>query len=148
VTTDVTTPARPIRVLCVDDDVFVLGLVQETLQGAGFEVQTAVDGAHALQKIALEDRPYELIIADGRMPHLDGWGFIMQARAGGFKGKIIVFSAYIDDDERKRYRALDIDRILEKPPGAGELLRTVNEVIASGSRAARRRRAPALKTPC
>ena len=142
-TTDVTTPARPIRVLCVDDDVFVLGLVQETLQSDGFEVATAVDGAHALQKIALEDRPYDLIIADGRMPHLDGWGFIMQARAGGFKGKIIVFSAYIDEHERKRYRALDIDRILEKPPGPGELLRTVNEVVAKQPRLARRRGATA-----
>jgi len=139
VTTEVTPQTRPIRVLCVDDDVFVLGLVQETLQSDGFEVATAVDGAHALQKIALEDRPYDLIIADGRMPHLDGWGFIMQARAGGFKGSIIVFSAYIDEHERKRYRALDIDRILEKPPGPGELLRTVNEVIAKQPRLARRR---------
>ena len=122
--------------LCVDDDVFVLGMVTETLESNGFDVQTAVDGNHALQKIALEERPYDLIIADGRMPHLDGWGFIMQARAGGFKGKIIVFTAYLDDDERKRYRALDIDRILEKPPGPGELLRTVNELVAGrrGSR--------------
>ena len=142
------TESRPLRVLCVDDDVFVLGLVQETLQSAGFDVQTALDGAHALQKIALEDRPYDLVIADGRMPHLDGWGFIMQARAGGYKGKIIVFSAYIDDDERKRYRALDIDRILEKPPGAGELLRAVNEVVASNTRAVRRGRSPALRTQC
>ena len=122
-------------------------MVAETLQSGGFEVHTAVDGAHALQKIALEDRPFDVIIADGRMPHLDGWGFIMQARAGGFKGQIIVFSAYIDDHERKRYRALDIDRILEKPPRAGELLRTVNEVVASGSRSTRRKtKAAAVKT--
>ena len=140
------TNTRPLRVLCVDDDVFVLGLVTETLQADGFEVHTAVDGAHALQKIALEDRPYELIIADGRMPHLDGWGFIMQARAGGFKGKVIVFSAYIDAHERKRYRALEIDRIIEKPPGPGELLRAVNEVISQESRLGRRKRA--AKTPC
>ena len=126
------TTTRPLRVLCVDDDVFVLGLVTETLQTDGFDVQTAVDGAHALQKIALEDRPYDLIIADGRMPHLDGWGFIMQARAGGYKGRVIVFSAYIDEHERQRYHALDIDRVIEKPPGAGELLRAVHEVVGTG----------------
>ena len=145
-----TNATRPLRVLCVDDDVFVLGLVTETLQSDGFDVHTAVDGAHALQKIALEDRPYDLIIADGRMPRLDGWKFIMQARTGGFKGKIIVFSAYIDDDERKRYHSLAIDRILEKPTAPIELLRNINEVIASDPRLARRKGiAPAaVKTPC
>ena len=39
------------------------------------------------------------MIVDGRMPNLDGWKFIVQARAGGYKGRIIVFSAYLDEDE-------------------------------------------------
>jgi len=128
--------------------VFVLGLVTETLQSAGFDVQTAVDGAHALQKVALEDRPYDLIIVDGRMPHLDGWGFIMQARSGGFKGKIIVFSAYVDEHERKRYRALDIDLVLEKPTGPSELLRHIHEVIATKPGLVRRKTIAAVRTPC
>jgi CheY-like chemotaxis protein len=123
----VTTQTETLRVLCVDDDVLVLGLVTEVLQAEGYDVQTAVDGAHALQKIALAERPYNLIIADGRMPHLDGWGFIMQARANGYAGRIIVFSAYLDADERRRYRKLDVDAIIQKPPGAGELLMAVKE---------------------
>ena len=112
----------------VDDDVYVLSLVTDTLTAEGYDVQTAIDGAHALQKIATVDRPYHVLIVDGRMPNVDGWKFIVQARAGGFKGRVIVFSAYLDVDEHKRYRELNIDRVIEKPPRSGELLAAIKEI--------------------
>ncbi len=105
----------------------VLSVLADTLTSQGYEVQTAVDGTHALQKIALESRSYDLIIADARMPHLDGWRFIMQARSGGYRGKIIVFSAFMDEEERMRYRNLNIDRIIEKPHSQ-ELMQAVKEI--------------------
>ena len=123
------TQTQTLRILCVDDEVHVLSLVSETLSGEGYDVQTALDGAHALQKIATVDIPYHLLIVDGRMPNLDGWKFIMQARSGGYKWKIIVFSAYLDEDEHRRYRELSIDRVIEKPPRTGELVRAVKEII-------------------
>jgi two-component system OmpR family response regulator len=119
-----------LHVLCVDDDVNVLAMVADTLRAEGYAVQTAVDGAHALQKLATTERRYDLIIADGRMPHLDGWRLIMQARAGGYKGKIILFSAWLNDEERERYRQLNIDRLIEKPPRTGELVGAVREIAA------------------
>lgn len=122
------TQTQTLRILIVDDDVHVLSLVTDTLSAEGYNVQTAIDGAHALQKIATADLPYHLMIVDGRMPNLDGWKFIMQARAGGYKGRIIVFSAYLDEDEHRRYRELSIDRVIEKPPRRGELLGAVREI--------------------
>lgn len=126
-----TTQTQTLRILIVDDDMLVLSMVSDTLQAEGYQVQTALDGSHALQKIATAERPYDLIIADGRMPHLDGWRFIMQARAGGYKGKIIVFSAWLDNDERSRYKELNIDALIEKPPKTGELLEAVKEIAAN-----------------
>ena len=122
------TATQTLRILIVDDDVHVLSLVTDTLKAEGYDVQTAIDGAHALQKLATVDLPYHLMIVDGRMPNLDGWKFIVQARAGGYKGGIIVFSAYLDEDERRRYRELSIGRVIEKPPRTGELVRAVKEI--------------------
>lgn len=102
----------------------------DTLRAQGYDVQTAVDGTHALQKLATSEPPYDLLIVDGKMPNLDGWGLILQARTGGYKGKVIVFSAWLDEDERKRYRKLKIDRVIEKPPKSGELIRAVKEILA------------------
>jgi DNA-binding response OmpR family regulator len=81
-----------------------------------------------LQKIATNDRPYDVLIVDGRMPNLDGWRFIVQARAGGFKRKIIVFSAFLDEYERSRYNELSIDAVIEKPPRRGELITTIRNL--------------------
>jgi DNA-binding response OmpR family regulator len=127
-TNSVATQTATLRVLIVDDDVHVLSLVTDTLKAEGYDVQTAIDGAHALQKVATADLPYHLLIVDGRMPNLDGWKFIVQARGGGYKGRIIVFSAYLDEDERRRYRELSIDRVIEKPPRTGELVGAVKEI--------------------
>ncbi|HEX8279798.1 MAG TPA: response regulator [Chthoniobacterales bacterium] len=117
------------QVLCVDDDVHVLSFLTDALQNEGFQVHTAVDGAHALQKMALREPRYDLIIADARMPELDGWRLIMQARAAGYRGKIIVFSGYMDEHERQRYRSLQVDRIIEKPPKRGELIDAIKGVL-------------------
>jgi len=127
----VSTQTQTLQILVVDDDMLVLSMVSDTLRAEGYEVQTALDGSHGLQKIATTERGYDLIIADGRMPHLDGWRFIMQARAGGFKGKIIVFSAWLDEDERERYKELNIDALIDKPPKTGQLLAAVKKIAAS-----------------
>jgi two-component system, NtrC family, response regulator AtoC len=112
----------------VDDDVLVLSIVTDSLSAQGMEVQTAVDGSHALQKIATAEPRYDVLIVDARMPNLDGRGFIVHARAAGYKGKIIIFSAHLDADERQRYKDLMIDRIIEKPPRAGELAEVIRQV--------------------
>ncbi|MFL6541409.1 MAG: response regulator [Chthoniobacterales bacterium] len=121
---------RTLRILCVDDEVHVLSLMNETLTAEGYEVQTALDGVHALQKIATAERPYDLLIVDGRMPNIDGWSLILQARNGGYKGKVIVFSAWLDADEHRRYQKLNIDRVIDKPPRSGELIGAVKEIAA------------------
>ncbi|MEP6955413.1 MAG: response regulator [Chthoniobacterales bacterium] len=122
------TPRSTLRILCVDDDVHVLALLSDALAAEGYDVQTALDGAHALQKIALGDRPYDVMNVDAQMPDLDGCRFIMQARAGGYDRKIIVFSAHLDEDHVERYQGLKVDRLIEKPPGRGELVRVVREL--------------------
>jgi DNA-binding response OmpR family regulator len=126
----VTAQTRTLRILCVDDEVHVLSLLNETLTAEGYDVQTAIDGAHALQKIATAEPRYDLLIVDGRMPNIDGFSFILQARNGGYKGKVIVFSAWLDADEQRRYQKLNIDHVIEKPPRSGELIATVRNIAA------------------
>ena len=108
----------------------VLSLVSDTLAAEGHIVQTALDGAHALQKIATMERRFDVMIVDARMPNLDGRNFLVQVKAGGYKGKIIIFSAHLDKDERERYRALNVHRFIEKPPRSGELVGALQEIAA------------------
>ena len=117
-----------LRVLCADDDVSVGGWIAATLRHHGYECETAVDGNQALYKLATDERGYELLITDARMPHLDGLGLILCARAGGFRGGVMVFSGSMEGEERCRYEALPVDAILAKPATENELLHCVKLV--------------------
>lgn len=59
------------KILAVDDEQSIRKLVSVTLQGRGFDVDTAADGKEALDKIAVS-RP-DLVILDIMMPKMDGW---------------------------------------------------------------------------
>ena len=61
---------QALRLLVVDDEPELASLMRETLEGAGYEVATAEDGAVALA-LLMEAR-FDAIVSDLRMPEVDG----------------------------------------------------------------------------
>ena len=59
------------RILAVDDSATILQMITAILEGAGYEVITAADGAEALEK-ARGESP-DLILLDVMLPKLDGY---------------------------------------------------------------------------
>lgn len=68
---------RP-RVLCVDDDAFLLDIFTRTI-GVDYEVLTVSSGAQALQLIE-NSEPIQVVISDHRMPGLSGAQFLQAVR--------------------------------------------------------------------
>jgi CheY-like chemotaxis protein len=68
---------RP-RVLCVDDDAFILSILSRTI-GIDYEVLTSSSGAEALQLIA-NSEPIQVVVSDHRMPGLSGAQFLQAVR--------------------------------------------------------------------
>ena len=81
-------------ILVVDDDPSILAVVAEMLDFEGYPVETAVDGAVALQ--AVERRRPSLVLLDMRMPVLDGWGFACTLDERGVRLPIVVMTAARD----------------------------------------------------
>ncbi|NJL17564.1 MAG: response regulator [Nitrospira sp.] len=73
-----------VRVLAVDDHPTNLLILQETLSAWGAEVTEACDGKTALEKLrcaAEQNKNYELLLLDCRMPEMSGFQVAEQAKA-------------------------------------------------------------------
>jgi CheY-like chemotaxis protein len=124
-------PGRSLRVLCADDNVLVLDMLSKTLESAGYHVEVATDGRSAVSRVEEDPGFFQLIVTDTRMPRLDGFGVVEQARSAGFVGKIIVFANALDAEERRRYAELRVDRVIDKPGKSGELMDAISELRAA-----------------
>jgi DNA-binding response OmpR family regulator len=80
-------------VLVVEDDPWIAWMVADELTDRGCQVQTATDGAEALQQVEAS-RP-DVIVLDLMMPRMHGWDFVeqYQQKTGGTSLPIIVVSA-------------------------------------------------------
>src|SRR3989304_2234261 len=67
------------KILCIDDDKLLLGLVRLTLEGAEFDAIIASDGPSGIE-MARKERP-SLILLDVMMPGMDGFEVCRRMRA-------------------------------------------------------------------
>jgi two-component system chemotaxis response regulator CheY len=124
---------QPLRVLCADDNALVLDMLSKTLQSAGHHVEIATNGRAAVSRVEEDPGYFQLIVTDTRMPQLDGFGVVQQARGAGFAGKIIVFANSLSPEDRRRYAELRVDRVIDKPGRNGELVAAISELGASAA---------------
>jgi CheY-like chemotaxis protein len=109
------------RVLIVDDDDAIAGLVGLALEEDGYEVVAASHGAAALQLLAQEGPAQPAaILLDLRMPVMDGWDFARAYRERVvLRAPIIVLTAAPDPGDCAA--AIDASDVLPKPFDLDEL---------------------------
>ena len=64
------------KILAIDDDAAILGVIRRSLEGAGYEVATACSGREGLVKFASTNP--DLVLTDLRMPDMDGLDVLCQ----------------------------------------------------------------------
>lgn len=120
-------PAPPPRILLVDDDVDLLTIVAEALEDEGYVVDTAGNGAEALERVAAAVP--QLILLDMWMPVMDGWTFAKALRARyGRTIPIIVVTA--GQDTNAKAEEVGADSGLRKPFDLKTLYAAVADVLA------------------
>jgi CheY-like chemotaxis protein len=107
--------ARPLRLLCVDDDVRVLETLAALFVRQGYIVATAVDGQQALEIVTTHGAVFDVYITDAAMPRLDGKGFLAAAAAAGCRAHLLVFSASLGATDLEAFQKLGVAEIVKKP---------------------------------
>jgi DNA-binding response OmpR family regulator len=114
------------RILVVDDDADVRGLVRELLERAGASVREAADGREAL-RILYDVRP-EVIVLDVTMPELDGWQTLERIR-DLTAAPVLMLTARDTEMEKVRGLKEGADDYVTKPFGRQELLARVEALL-------------------
>ncbi len=118
-----------VSILIVEDEDDVRSLMRTVLQrgDSGLNVVgEAVDGAEGLERWS-ELRP-EIVVADQRMPRMDGMTMIGEIRRRAPEQKIVLCSAYLTDDLLRDAEAMDVvclrkGQVMELPDTVHELVR-------------------------
>ena len=95
------------RVLAIDDDETILGVMNNVLKMHDYEAETASQWVEALD--AFNERPPDLLLLDLQMPHVDGIFLLEWIREQEFELPVIVVSAYLDDDSVARFKSLGVN---------------------------------------
>jgi CheY-like chemotaxis protein len=125
-------PAPPVaaaagsaRVLVVEDEDVVRGLVRHVLAGDGHDVAVAANADEALALV--ESGPFDLLLTDLTLPGVDGGALAARLRERDPGLKVVYMSGHADDAVADGHPA---SVFLQKPFAAGELTRTVRELLA------------------
>jgi CheY-like chemotaxis protein len=104
-----------LQILAVEDEKAVAQILAVVLGGPMAKVIRAADGWEALIKVAANNRPFDLVITDHRMPRMNGLELVRRLRARQFHGKIMVLSAHLFDEDIQAYEGLRVDMMMSKP---------------------------------
>jgi class 3 adenylate cyclase/CheY-like chemotaxis protein len=121
--------AAGLRVLAIDDEPSMLALVSAMLGNAGYAVDTAEEGASALQKIRAQ--PPDLVLCDVSMPGMDGFELLENVRGDVETAGLpfVLLTALTDRDSVRRGMRLGADDFLSKPVRPSELVEAVSVAL-------------------
>ena len=119
------------RVLVVEDQEDLRAILRFTLEGAGFEVVEAINGAEGVAKAAAE-LP-DLVLMDIQMPILDGYEATRRIKAltGMADTPIIAVSSFAMKGDEEKARASGCDAYVTKPYSPKQLLVLVQKILAT-----------------
>ena len=104
--------SRP-RVLVVDDEASIRDLLSKTLALAEYDVDVAPDGRSALERMRMY--PYDLLIADLKMPGMDGLTVIREAKRYKADLPVIIITGFSTESSAIEAVNLGVAGSLTKP---------------------------------
>jgi two-component system, OmpR family, response regulator len=117
----------PVRLLVVEDEVKLAGLLRRGLEEEGYAVDMAADGTEALW--LAQENPYDAVVLDVMLPDVDGFEVCRRLRTSGRWAPVLMLTAR--DSVPDRVAGLDAgaDDYLTKPFSFAELLARLRALV-------------------
>lgn len=120
--------ARPFRILVVEDDEDIRLYLQSMLEVFGVDVVAVDGGEPALQ--TMKKNIYDMVLADIRMPGMDGITLLKRVREAGAEIPFVFLSGYLEKSNVLGGFRLGAYEMLEKPVKEDDLFKVVTQLLA------------------
>ena len=122
------------NILLVEDNELNREIAQEILQEYGFLVDSAENGAVAVEKVSTAaPGSYDLVLMDVQMPIMDGYTATRQIRAlddpARAKLPILAMTANAFDEDRRNALESGMNGFLSKPIVIGDLVQELHKIL-------------------
>jgi two-component system response regulator CpxR len=114
-----------VRVLIIDDDIELCGLMSELLKREGFEVECEHEGNRGLERA--RSGHFDLLVLDVMLPGIDGFEILKRVRELS-RIPIIMLTARGEDEDRIVGLELGADDYMSKPFNARELVARIRAI--------------------
>lgn len=115
-------------VLIVEDERLLAKTLSTALKEAGYDA-VVTHSAEQAEKKWLAKRGFDLVILDNRLPKRSGLDLLQTARDEGNDSKVILMTAYENNEVKLKAQALHVDEYFHKPFDLGRIIKTVNDLI-------------------
>ena len=121
-----TNTLSPTRLLVVDDELFVLDLLNEILECEHCEVVMAHDGTEALARF--REQEFDGVFTDVGMPGMSGWELAREIRQVNKTIPIAIITGWGEIVGSNEQRAAGVDWVVAKPFTADRIAELVREI--------------------
>ena len=115
------------RVLIVDDEPNIRDLLATSLRFAGYEIQTAANGAQAVSAVT-ESEP-DIILLDVMLPDMNGFSVTKKLRSSGIQAPILFLTARDDVEDKITGLTVGGDDYLTKPFSLDEVVARIQAIL-------------------
>jgi len=117
----------PPNILVMEDDLNVAKGLEMILSEAGYEVNLAGTGALAMQ--AFNEKRYDLLVADLRLPDIDGMEVIKQVKSDKPDTEVVVITGYGTTATAVEAMKIGVHDFLPKPFTDDQIKSAINEAL-------------------
>lgn len=120
------------KILLIDDEELIIKSLSKLLEKNGYEVFIAKNGKDAI--VMAEEENFDLILADIRMPGLNGVETVhsicrQTQKNRGLKPPIIFITGYADEETKRKAKELKPIAYLYKPFDVSELVGKIQKAL-------------------
>lgn len=117
-----------LNILILEDEEIIRAEMANHLSYLGYDVQTAGNGAEALEMIFSGKYRFDIIILDILLPVMDGERFLEALRKTGSKIPVVVLTGFAESDKIRKIRGLGVKDVLYKPSSISAITHAIHGI--------------------